>query len=114
MRILSCETKCCAGFLDEEVLETTASSCVLMVAWVEDDSEVKPTVELGEATLSICPYLSFVTGQTLFSLSGFCSGVLEGCHHSLQQDPRRKRPGLVIILFHMLCKRFKQSTSFSS
>jgi len=60
--MLSCETKCCAGFFEDEDLETTVSSWVLMVAWVEDDNEVKPTVELGEATLSICPYLSFAVG----------------------------------------------------
>ena len=61
--MLSCETKNLAGGFDdeddEEVFEeTTVSSWLLMDAWVEAESEVNPTVELGEATLSICPYLT--------------------------------------------------------
>lgn len=57
--MLSLEAKNFAGGLDddEEVLETTVSSWVLIEAWVEAEREVNPTVELGEATLSICPYL---------------------------------------------------------
>ena len=65
--MLSLEAKNFAGGLDEddEVSDTTVSSWVLMLAWVDAEREVNPTVELGEATLSIWPYLHSGPGSAL-------------------------------------------------
>lgn len=65
--MLSLEAKNFAGGLveDDEVWDTTVSSWVLMLAWVDAEREVKPTVELGEATLSIWPYLHSGPGSAL-------------------------------------------------